>query len=160
MLVFCLYFQTLSGHWIQNACNCFYLMNLNISLYDGRWRGFNKRCHECWPPFVQSIGFGRQKVWIGFLLHIWFQIAFNCFLMDLIISLYDGCWCCFNKRCHECWTKQLLSNQLVLVGKKFELGSSQCATEKLVRHCPEESVWSERLIWSLNFMIPVLVWLT
>ena len=54
----------------------------------------------------------------------------------------------------------LLSNQLVLVGKKFELGSSQCATEKLVRHCPEESVWSERLIWSLNFMIPVLVWLT
>ena len=52
---------------------------------------------------------------------------------------------------------QVLSNQWVLVGKKLALGSSKCATEKFVRHCPEKRVPSERFIWSLSLVIPVLV---
>ena len=52
---------------------------------------------------------------------------------------------------------QVLSNQWDLVGKKLALGSSKCVTEKLVRHCPEKSAPSERFIWSLDLVIPVLV---
>ena len=53
-----------------------------------------------------------------------------------------------------------MPNQLVLLGKKFKFGSSKCATEKFVRYCPKNSVPSELLIWSLNLVMPVLVWLT